>query len=123
MSFVISATLIIVGVIHLLPLAGVLGARRLEQLYGIAFDEPNLVILMRHRAVLFGLLGAFLVFSAFNPPSQSMAFLAGWISVLSFLVLARSTGGYNHQTARVVKADLIALACLLLGTGLLVFAS
>lgn len=123
MTLFISATLIIVGVIHLLPLAGVLGAGRLEKLYGITFDEPNLVILMRHRAVLFGMLGAFLLFSAFYPPWQPLAFLAGWMSVLAFLAIAWSTGGYNHHTARVVKADLLALACLLLGTALLAFAS
>lgn len=123
MAIIISATLIIVGVIHLLPLAGVLGAGRLKQLYGIAFDEPNLIILMRHRAVLFGMLGSFLVFSAFNPLWQPLAFLAGWLSVLSFLALAWSAGGYNHHTARVVKADLVALAALLLGTALLAFAS
>ena len=52
------------GVFALLPLAGVLGAGRLSALYGIAFEEPNLVLLMRHRAVLFGLLGVFLAIAA-----------------------------------------------------------
>lgn len=55
MGKIISILLGIVAVIHLLPLAGVLGPQRLQSLYGLAFTEPELVILMQHRAVLFGL--------------------------------------------------------------------
>jgi hypothetical protein len=57
MGRVLSVCLFVVGVIHLLPLAGVLGASRLSALYGIAVAEPNLERLLRHRAVLFGVLG------------------------------------------------------------------
>jgi hypothetical protein len=35
MRHLVSAMLVIVGVIHLLPLSGVLGGARLEALYGI----------------------------------------------------------------------------------------
>ncbi len=115
MRYVISTMLIIVGIIHLLPLSGVLGSDRLAALYGLPFDEPNLAILMRHRAVLFGLLGLFLIFAAFQPAYQVLAFTAGMLSVLSFLWLAWSVGGYNPQLARVFMADLLALACLLVG--------
>lgn len=104
--------LVIVGVIHLLPLSGVLGGPRLAALYGIAVDGPDLAILMRHRAVLFGLLGVFLVVAAFRPAWQPATLVAGFVSVVSFLWLAWATGGYNAQLARVVTADLVALACL-----------
>ena len=57
MRYLVSATLVLVGLIHLLPLSGVLSADQLASLYGLSFSEPNLAILMRHRAVLFGLLG------------------------------------------------------------------
>lgn len=101
------------GLIHLMPLAGVLGADALARLYALPFEEPNLQILMRHRAVLFGLLGALLVAAAFRPALRPLAFAAGLASVLSFLVLAAAVGGYNAALARVVAADWIALACLL----------
>lgn len=42
MSFIEKAMLIIVGIIHLLPVTGVLGAAHLERRYGLRFDEPNL---------------------------------------------------------------------------------
>jgi len=115
MRHLVSATLIVVGLIHLLPVTGALGSERLAALYGIQFGEPNLAILMRHRAVLFGLLGLFLLYAAFRPAFQLAAFVAGLVSVLSYLYLARSVGGYNAQLGRVFTADLIALVCLVVG--------
>jgi len=103
---------VIVGVIHLLPLSGVLGGERLAVLYGVSISDPNLVILMRHRAVLFGLLGLFLFFAAFRRSMQPAAFIASFVSVLSFLFLAWAVGGYNAQIGRVFAADIVALVCL-----------
>lgn len=117
MRHLVSAMLVVVGVIHLLPLSGVLGSERLAALYGLSFDEPNLAILMRHRAVLFGLLGLFLCFAAFRPAWQTIAFVAGFVSVVSFLGLARSIGGYNALVARVIMADIVAMVCLIIGVG------
>ncbi|MGB7737563.1 MAG: hypothetical protein WBM03_00490 [Steroidobacteraceae bacterium] len=115
MRYLVSTSLVLAGIIHLLPLSGLLGAERLAALYGLDFNEPNLSILMRHRAVLFGLLGAFLVFAAFKPSLQPLAFVAAFVSVLSFLLLAWSSGGYNPQVGRVVTADLVVLVALVIG--------
>lgn len=117
MRHLVSAMLVVVGVIHLLPLSGVLGSERLAALYGLSFNEPSLAILMRHRAVLFGLLGLFLCFAAFRPAWQTIAFVAGFVSVVSFLGLARSIGGYNALVARVIMADIVAMVCLIIGVG------
>jgi len=65
--------------------------------------------------VLFGLLGVFLLYAAFRPAYQVAAFVAGFVSVLSFLYLAWSTGGYNAQLSRVFTADIVALVCLIVG--------
>jgi hypothetical protein len=115
MRYLTSGSLLLAAIIHLLPLAGVLGHERLATLYGIDAADPNLSILLRHRAVLFGLLGAFLLVAAFRPGWQAAAFVAGLVSVVSFLLLAWSTGGYNALIGRVVAADLVALVALLAG--------
>ncbi len=115
MRYVVAAMLVIVGVIHVLPLSGVLGAERLTALYGVSVGDPNLAILMRHRAVLFGLLGLFFVVAAFRRSMQPAAFIAGFVSVLSFLFLAGLVGSYNEQIGRVFVADIVALVCLLIG--------
>ena len=111
-TWLLRAGLLVAALIHLLPLAGVLGAERLQALYGIAVQGPDLAILLRHRAVLFGLLGAFLLLAAFRPALQGLALVAGLASVLSFLALAWATPGHNAALARVVVADWVALAAL-----------
>ena len=104
--------LLLVALVHLLPTLGVLSAERLQVLYGIAVDDANLEVLMRHRAVLFGLLGVFIAVAAFLPALQSAAFAAALVSILSFLLLAAAADGLNEALRRVVVADLLALAAL-----------
>lgn len=116
MRYVVMISLCMAAVIHLLPLVGVLGGDRLQSLYGVAIEGPELQILMRHRAVLFGLLGLYLLAAAFIPVLQPTALGAGLISVLSFLALAWTTEGYNASIARVVAVDVVALVALLIGT-------
>lgn len=107
--------LLIAGAIHLLPLSGVTGAAALERLYGVAVDSPDLALLLRHRAVLFGLLGGFLVVAAFRPVWHRAGLLAGLASVLAFLLLAWLEPGWGEAIRRVVIADLVALVALLGG--------
>ena len=111
----VSAMLIVVGIIHLLPVSGVLGAERLTLLYGLALSEPGLVLLMRHRAILFALLGLFLLFAAFKPALQWVAFAAACVSVVSFLWLAWPVGSQSAEIRQVFFADVVALVCLILG--------
>lgn len=114
MHLLTKTVLVVVGVLHLLPLSGVLGAAHLERLYGLALTEPDLVILMRHRSVLFGLLGVFLIYAAFRPDLRWPALLAGLVSTASFLGLAWSVGGYSAPISRVVVADVAAVSGLIL---------
>lgn len=112
------ACLTLAGVIHLLPLPGVMGAGQLARLYGVATDDPNAVILLQHRALLFGLLGVLLIAAAFRPELRAVALVAGLVSTVSFLVIAWGVGGYNAQVARVVVADVLAVVLLLLAAGI-----
>jgi hypothetical protein len=115
MKWIVPAALVIVALIHLLPLAGVAGPERLATLYGVSIEDPNLQLLMRHRAVLFGLLGAFLLVAAFRPQWHAAALVAAAVSVISFLWLAAGSRPYNAQIARVVAADVVALLTLVIG--------
>jgi hypothetical protein len=114
-KFVVPTALVVVGVIHLLPLVGVFGAGRLNTLYGLSIADADLSILMRHRAVLFGLLGVFLLYAAFRPSLYLLALIAATISVLSFVVLAVTTGGYNDELRRVLIVDAVAVVFLVTG--------
>ena len=44
----------------------------------------------------------------------SAGFVAGFVSVTSFLGLARSIGGYNAALRRIFLGDVVALVCLVL---------
>jgi hypothetical protein len=112
MQFLTKSMLMIAGIIHLLPLPGLLGSAHLEKLYGLPFNEPNLIILMRHRAVLFGLLGVFITYAAVRNDLVWIAIVSGLVSAGAFIWLALSTGGYNSAVSRIVVADVIAIICL-----------
>lgn len=112
MRYIVPVALLITALIHALPLLGLTGGARLANLYGIADMDASLEILLRHRAVLFGLLAAFLVYAAFNRELHAVALVGASISVLSFLALALTTGGYNPAVATVVKVDVIAAVAL-----------
>jgi hypothetical protein len=107
--------LFLVALVHLPPLQGVLGAGRLSALYGIDVAGPDLLILMRHRAVLFGLLGAYQLWAIVWPAHRTAAFVAGIASLAAFLGLAISTGDYNAAMARVVWIDVVALVIAVVG--------
>lgn len=113
MEKVVTGLLVLAGIIHLLPVPGVLGVDRLAALYGVSLAEPNIEILMRHRAILFGLLGLFLVYAAFQPPLQTLAIIASLVCVVSFIAIAWSVGGYNESVRKVVIADVIATVALI----------
>jgi len=111
----------LVGIIHLLPVVEVLGGERLSALYGLPLEAPDIAILMRHRDVLFGLLGLFFIYAGFYPAYQLLAFIVGFVSVLSFIALALSVGGYNAEIGRVVIADIVALVALVVAALLAVY--
>ena len=84
MEHAITVLMLIVAAIHLVPISGFFGAKRLSALYGIEVDNADLEIMMRHRAVLFGILGAFFAYAAFMPALQPVAFIAAAASLASF---------------------------------------
>ena len=115
----LSTTLILLAsLINLAPVSGVVSSARLQALYGIAFADPNLLILMRHRAVLFGIVGGLLVASGFHPPLRPVGFAVGLLSMLSFVLIAWLVGGYNAELRRVLLVDVVG-SVLLIGAALL----
>lgn len=88
MRILTTLALLVVGVIHLIPLSGVLGHEHLARLYGAAPSDPSALILMRHRAVLFGIVGGVCMLAAFKPALQWLALVLGGFSVVAFLWLA-----------------------------------
>lgn len=117
MKYVSIVALLIAGIIHLLPVPGVMGMSTLTRLYGIEVNDPNTAILLQHRALLFGVLGVLMLTAIALPSLRVTALTVGLFSAASFIVVAMAVGGYNQAIARVVVADVV--ASVLLAAGLL----
>lgn len=108
MPSVVTAFIVIAAVVNLLPLTGALSAGQLESLYGLSFEDPSLIVLMRHRAVLFGIVGGLLLVSARKVSLRPIAIPVGLVSMLSFILIAFLVGEYNESLQRVVLVDVVA---------------
>jgi len=108
---------LVAAAINLAPVLGAVAPQRMTALYGVDLEHPNLQILMRHRAVLFGVVGGLLLVTAFYPPLRTLGYAAGFASMLSFLLIAWLVGGYSAEIERVIVVDGIGVAALA-GAGL-----
>ena len=110
----ISTLLVLVGAVNVIPVLGILSAARLTELYGVQIEGDDLLILMKHRALLFGIIGSYMIYSAFRRLFQPIAFAMGFTSMLGFIAIAWQVGGYNALLQRIVVIDSVATVLLLL---------
>jgi hypothetical protein len=115
MHVIPSLGLLLAAAIHLLPVSGAISNERLFKLYRVRFTDPNLIIMMRHRAAMFGIVAALMIAACFDAALRHAAFGVGFASAGSFLVIAWSVGGYSKAISRVVFADVVAVAALAVG--------
>lgn len=116
---IISALILIAGVINFVPVIGIASKSKLEKLYGITIADDNTEILMRHRAVMFGLLGGFMIYAALSQTLQVWAISGGLISMITFIIFSRAASGYTNHIRKIVKADILGIICLLIAGSLM----
>jgi hypothetical protein len=112
MRLLIAALFLVAAAIKLAPVVGVLGAERLRALYDVDASDPQLAILLRHRALLFAVVGGLLAAAAFRPELRVAAVLVGLVSALGFIVIARLEPGANALLQRVAAMDWVVTALL-----------
>ena len=117
MNKIIVITFLLAGLIQFIPIAGVLGVDQLNRLYGVSLTDPNLIVAMRHRAVLFGCLGGLILLAAFVPGLRSVAIVLGFISMISFLIIYFQVTGTNELMRKVAIADVVAIIAFCIGAG------
>ena len=108
---------LVAAAINMAPVLGAVSPERMTALYGVDLADPNLQILMRHRAVLFGIVGGLLVVAAFHRPLRTLGYAIGFSSMLSFILIAWLVGGYSAEIERVILVDVVGIAALV-GAGL-----
>ena len=120
-EWALAASLFAAGLVHVIPVIGVLSAQRLHALYGVSVQDPTVLLLLRHRALLFAVLGALFIAAALQPAWRVPGAIVALVSMLAFIVPAQ---GFAHPAAigRVVQVDVllsVALAIPLLVRGVL----
>lgn len=115
MRYLATILYLLVGLVNFVPIVGVLGAAKLEALYGVPITNADLLLLLRHRSVLFGLLGGLLIFAAFRVQWRALATVAGLVSMIAYLALAWPIEGHGAAVQKVFWADAVAVVLLVGG--------
>ena len=109
----VAALLFAVGIIYVLPGALAFDPGASMRLYGIALAGEELILLMRHRAVLLALVGGLLVFAAFRPFLRRTAIAVALVSKLSFELLFLLAPDLDPAITRVAASDAVSIVLLL----------
>jgi hypothetical protein len=103
----------IAGLIQFMPITGIWSSK-LPKLYGIQINDQNISILLQHRAVLFGITGLSMMYSAYSHKNITESRLVGLASMGSFVLLCGYSGGSNSALTKIMWIDIAALGLLLL---------
>jgi hypothetical protein len=106
--------LLITGLVHILPFSFLFFTEQLQKSYGVDISDANLQLLLRHRAIFFGLIGVGLILSAVKKSFYGWAAAIGLISMVSFVWLFYQIGGINQQLRSVMLIDVFISAALFL---------
>ncbi len=112
-AWLIAASFALVGLVNLVPIIGVLGAPALSALYGFESDDPVLLVLLRHRAVLLGVVGALMLVAAWQARWRGLAAALGLVSMASYVVLVWISPQVSAALQRIAWIDLLALPVLI----------
>lgn len=115
---VITGLYLLCGFINFFPVLGVTGKARLEALYGASLSSPDLVMLMQHRALLFGVLGGIMLYAAFRPVYRGLAAVGGMISMVGYEILYLLGPRSNPALEKVALIDAAAILLLAIAIGL-----
>jgi hypothetical protein len=91
---------------------------RTANLYGLPIEGESLMILMRHRAVLLGLVGSALIYAAFKPKFRTFAVALALVSKLTFIFLTFTASNYTAEIRQVALIDVGAIVFLLAVLGI-----
>lgn len=101
------------GLINFFPVLGLAGRAKLEALYGVSLSSADLLLLMQHRALLFGIVGGIMIYAAFKPVYRKLSAIVGLISMVGFEVLYLLNAEATSALGRLAAIDAVATLVLL----------
>lgn len=87
MEIFFRTVLFLVGVVNVLPALIAFMPSKISSSYGVGIPDSNYELLLRHRGVFFGIIGGFMIYSAFCKSYYKIATFFGTISMISFVFL------------------------------------
>ena len=105
--------LIAAGLLNFVPVIGVISTDQLSSMYGVEITSADMSVLMRHRAVMLGLVGGLMIVAAFRPTLRLPAAIVGLISMASFIVLAGLATEIGPNVSNVAIADIAGVVIIL----------
>ncbi len=115
LNYLIAFLFLAAGLINFAPITGFASSDQLERLYRLSAITPDIELLLRHRAVLFGIIGTIIMAAAFLPALRLTATIAGIVSMVSFIALVFVTKNTNANLVPIAWIDVIATVLLILG--------
>lgn len=104
-----SLSFAVVGIIHLMPSAPIILPEMLSRLYGVAPTDVTLLVLLRHRAVLLGVIGLLCLWASWHAPIRPAALLAAALSIAGYLGFYAFYGNPHDSLRTIAIFDLVAL--------------
>ena len=108
----VTGLFLIAGLINFAPLVGVLSDTLIASAYGIEVANRELSLLLRHRALLFGIIGGLLLTAAFRPTIRPVATVCGFASMIGFALLHMIIEPEAEQLKDVLRMDFVGLVAL-----------
>lgn len=106
---------LLAAAINLAPALGMFSDAVLTRLYAVPISSNDLSLLLRHRAVLFGIVGALLLTATFIERLRTSAAIAGLASMLSFILLFVLSDTDNDKLQWVMLIDVWVVAIFIPG--------
>ncbi len=116
MELIYRIALFIAGLINLLPALLAFLPDKISKSYGIEIPNANHELLLRHRAILFGIIGGLMIYSAIVKKHYQLSTIAGLVSMTSFIILYFLIGkDINSELKKVMMIDVVATLILCIG--------
>lgn len=116
MELLFRIALFISGTINILPSLLAFLPDKISKSYGIDIPNSNYELLLRHRAILFGIIGGFMIYSAIVKKYYELSTIAGLVSMASFIILYFLIGkDINKELKKVLLIDVVATVILCIG--------
>ena len=116
MELLFRITLFVAGGINLLPSLFAILPEKMAKSYGIEIPNANYELLLRHRAILFGIIGGLMIYSALVKKHYELSTIAGLVSMTSFIILYFLIGkDINSELKKVMMIDVVATVILCIG--------